>query len=219
MLFLAVFCGFLAEYTLEHKIEADREKQFMHTMLEDLKSDTVQLNQQINMRKSWQIRVDSLALLLNRADRDKWGNDIYFCFQYVSGGRRFLSNDRTLQQLKNAGNLRLVRKQKVSDAIIKYDQSIRRILYLSEIETQMKHDNRNKAYKIFLSGEVEKFRDMIRPLHNPPLLDPGPIVINEFCGDVMHIKNLDRGVLRAEENLLAQATQLMEVIRSEYRLK
>ena len=28
MLFLAVFCGFLAEYQLEHKIEKDREKQF-----------------------------------------------------------------------------------------------------------------------------------------------------------------------------------------------
>jgi hypothetical protein len=27
MLFLAVFCGFLAEYQLEHKIEKNREKQ------------------------------------------------------------------------------------------------------------------------------------------------------------------------------------------------
>jgi hypothetical protein len=26
MLFLAVFCGFLAEYQLEHKIERDKEK-------------------------------------------------------------------------------------------------------------------------------------------------------------------------------------------------
>ncbi len=29
MLFLAVFCGFLAEYQLEHVIENNREKQFM----------------------------------------------------------------------------------------------------------------------------------------------------------------------------------------------
>ena len=27
MLFLAVFCGFLAEYQLEHKIEKNRERQ------------------------------------------------------------------------------------------------------------------------------------------------------------------------------------------------
>ena len=31
MLFLAVFCGFLAEYQLEHKIEKDREKQYIKT--------------------------------------------------------------------------------------------------------------------------------------------------------------------------------------------
>jgi hypothetical protein len=43
MLFLAVFCGFLAEYQLEHKIEKDREKQYMEGMLEDLVSDTAML--------------------------------------------------------------------------------------------------------------------------------------------------------------------------------
>ena len=40
MLFLAVFCGFLAEYQLEHKIEKDREKVYMQNMLEDLEADT-----------------------------------------------------------------------------------------------------------------------------------------------------------------------------------
>jgi hypothetical protein len=40
MLFLAVFCGFLAEYQLEHKIEKDRGKIYMKNLLEDLKTDT-----------------------------------------------------------------------------------------------------------------------------------------------------------------------------------
>ena len=31
MLFLAVFCGFLAEYQLEHKIEKDRGKQYIRS--------------------------------------------------------------------------------------------------------------------------------------------------------------------------------------------
>ena len=31
MLFLAVFCGFLAEYQLEHTIEKDREKQYIRS--------------------------------------------------------------------------------------------------------------------------------------------------------------------------------------------
>ena len=44
MLFLAVFCGFLAEYQLEHKIEKDRERQFMLSLLKDLEKDTVSIN-------------------------------------------------------------------------------------------------------------------------------------------------------------------------------
>ena len=40
MLFLAVFCGFLAELQLEHYIEDQREKKFAVQLLSDLKEDT-----------------------------------------------------------------------------------------------------------------------------------------------------------------------------------
>ncbi len=32
MLFLAVFCGFLAEYKLEHTIENQREKKYVYSL-------------------------------------------------------------------------------------------------------------------------------------------------------------------------------------------
>ena len=40
MLFLAVFCGFFAEYQLEHKIEKDREKEFAKTLSPSVKRTT-----------------------------------------------------------------------------------------------------------------------------------------------------------------------------------
>ncbi len=43
MLFLAVFCGFLAEYQLEHVIEHQREKKYVRLLIEDLKADTANL--------------------------------------------------------------------------------------------------------------------------------------------------------------------------------
>ena len=45
MLFLAVFCGFLAEYQLEHMIEKDRERQFISSLVDDLKDDQSTLEQ------------------------------------------------------------------------------------------------------------------------------------------------------------------------------
>jgi len=43
MLFFVVFCGFLAEYQLEHKIESDREKVLAKVFYEDIKKDTAAL--------------------------------------------------------------------------------------------------------------------------------------------------------------------------------
>ena len=39
LLFLAVSCGFLVEYQLEHKIDKDRKKQYMRSMVKDLVPD------------------------------------------------------------------------------------------------------------------------------------------------------------------------------------
>lgn len=220
MLFLAVFCGFLAEYQLEHRIEKDREKQFMYSMMEDLKSDTAQLKRRINYHQLWGNKMDTLVTLLTSPNRSSFGNEIYSCYRYVSDGRRFLSNDRTLQQLKNAGNLRLVRKQIVSDSIIFYDYLLKGLLYLGEMETQMKHDNRHTAYKIFRHDVVYQARNTEQsPVHNPPLLTNDPVLLNQFCGDVRHIQWLDGVVMEREEDILKNATDLMNLILKEYKLK
>ena len=46
MLFLAVFCGFLAENIREHKIEQHRAKEFSRSLVEDLQNDTAAINSQ-----------------------------------------------------------------------------------------------------------------------------------------------------------------------------
>lgn len=51
MLFLAVFCGFLAEYQLEHKIEKDRERQYVKSLARDVNDDIRFINEHY---KGWQ---------------------------------------------------------------------------------------------------------------------------------------------------------------------
>lgn len=126
MLFLAVFCGFLAEYQLEHKIERDREKQFMQTMAEDLKSDTARLNGLIKLRKSRIRKLDTLFHIIASDEYITNGRKVYELYEFPYWDiLRFFPSDRTMQQLKNGGNLRLIRKRNVSDALIKYDVLVR----------------------------------------------------------------------------------------------
>ena len=126
MLFLAVFCGFLAEYQLEHKIEKDREKQFMQTMAEDLRSDSAQLSRLINSRKSRIRELDTLFHIIANDEYLQEGRRVYEFYEFPYWDiLRFFPSDRTMQQLKNGANLRLIRKRNVSNALIKYDVWVR----------------------------------------------------------------------------------------------
>ena len=126
MLFLAVFCGFLAEYQLEHKIEKDREKQFMQTMVEDLRSDTAALNRLIRVRTTRIRELDTLFQLIANDEYITNGRKVYELYEFPYWDvLRFFPSDRTMQQLKNGGNLRLIRKRNVSNALIKYDILVR----------------------------------------------------------------------------------------------
>src|SRR5688500_774663 len=78
MLFLAVFCGFLAEYQLEHQIEKDREKQYIHSILEDLREDTLVLTDNINEFNEHLTRNDTLIRLLNSPDIQDHGSALYY---------------------------------------------------------------------------------------------------------------------------------------------
>src|SRR6185436_19692501 len=66
MLFLAVFCGFLAENKREHMVESHRAKELVISLLNDLQHDTAQLNMLIERREEKKLLLDSLNSLLQK---------------------------------------------------------------------------------------------------------------------------------------------------------
>jgi hypothetical protein len=141
MLFLAVFCGFLAEYQLEHIIEHQREKEYIRSMVEDLKKDTANFTTVINNFRDNEGRLE-IVLRGFEEGRNKfsetWASE--FVFTSKMGFADFFYTDRTLQQLKNSGGLRLIRNNKASSGIIEYDAAIKdlngELVVLSEAQEQ-----------------------------------------------------------------------------------
>lgn len=122
MLFLAVFCGFLAEWQLEHVIEHSREKEYMESMVIDIHTDSLNLD---HMNKSFGIistQIDSLIPLLKDNEAlNKNAAEIYQHQVYLNLYTKWTYSDRTIDQLKNSGNFRLIRNKAVSDGISEYD--------------------------------------------------------------------------------------------------
>jgi hypothetical protein len=122
MLFLAVFCGFLAEYQLEHTIEKDRELQYMKSILSDLVADTVHLSEGFPRKEERIKAIDSLFdyFYVNK-DKKIIPAYVHNLMRRTSWDRAYDRNNITMTQLKNAGNMRLIRKKNVADSILSYD--------------------------------------------------------------------------------------------------
>jgi hypothetical protein len=121
MLFLAVFCGFLAEYQLEHKIERDRSKQFLQSMLVDVRTNIVILDSLVNQNQIIVANHDSLVnwLLMDSASVDR------AAFARKMGPvwiRNYFVRRETYDQMKASGALRYVGKIDFIKKLMEYER-------------------------------------------------------------------------------------------------
>ncbi len=120
MLFLAVFCGFLAENIREHKVEHKRAKQFALSLLNDIKADTAALRMVIGFGNKKVITIDSLIVQIE-LPKGKWQDTLIYKYQGVAARiRPFEHNSGTYEQIKASGSLRYF-KQELTDLLNQYD--------------------------------------------------------------------------------------------------
>jgi hypothetical protein len=222
MLFLAVFCGFLAEYQLEHKIEKDKEKAYMNSMLEDLKSDTTQLSANGLARIRRVEMIDSLIFLLSYADHSTRLNDIYYYGRNLTLNIDFFPNDRTILQLKNSGSLRLVHNTVVSNSIMNYDQKMRSLVFLLTQEQQQRMEIRRVSGAVFngvvFNNMVDNYEMIKKPENNPALFNPDAAAINDLIIQAQYLKKVDMNQIKKAKELSNLAQGLIELIKKEYHL-
>lgn len=142
MLFLAVFCGFLAEYQLEHKIEKDRLKKFMYDMTKNLEYDRTRIAINLPANYSERSSLDSFRneiqhTVLGKANIKK----LYYYAFSVGGVGKVVFNKSTITQLRNSGQLRLVENDSLTNEIIDYYD---RKVYASEYFGQYLDDSQNE---------------------------------------------------------------------------
>lgn len=141
MLFLAVFCGFLAEYQLEHTIERERVKKYMHDMVVNLKQDTIRIRQALVINEMTGKGLDSLRDEISVLEKGKGSvKRIYrlqWQFNSING---VLFNKSALKQLESSGSLRLVKNDElVNDIHQYYDRKV--------VAAEVQHGAANDAYK------------------------------------------------------------------------
>jgi len=144
MLFLAVFCGFLAEYFLEHFIEKEKGKQYVQSMIEDIISDSTKISERLLRTKNQALGLDSLSLLIsNPPYNDSTIQNIYFLMQRHTEIIYDIDfTKRTIAQLRNSGGMRLIPNKTSADEITRYSELV------EKAETQHENYAKNGIYEI-----------------------------------------------------------------------
>lgn len=226
MLFLAVFCGFLAENIREHLIEKERERQYIISMIDDVTRDTVQVSDAYKSNIQRLAGFDSLLKSIHETPySDSTLKFLYYLNRkYILSRTGFPFTKRTISQLKNAGGLRLIRNQAASDSIIGYDEACERIesqMEITIVPTILDHVA-PLAYKIFdmyslyRFSTIRDFRNSTIQLH---LISNDEKIIKEYVNWVYHARGyLVRYTILLKEHM-ERSYRLISLLKKSYHLE
>ena len=222
MLFLAVFCGFLAEYQLEHKIEKDREKVYMQNMLEDLEADTAIYSDYARRNAVIFDLVDTLVYLMKSPDRKEYISKLAYTARIITAKWKQVEPvKRTYEQMKSSGHLRLIGKRGVADSVSSYYNSLFELDTYNDVGMIWAADYAKAIGKIFDGEDLLKIikEKKEQPLRADALLTENKLIINELLTSAGYFY----GALSLNENLGSDrskaALRLIDLIKKEYHLK
>ena len=225
MLFLAVFCGFLAEYQLEHKIERQREKQYMQSFIYDLENDTLNLNAGFPLKDQRMRAIDSVFLYFeSNPNTNKVPGAIVRHMRRTIWDRYYRRNSTTIDQLKNAGGLRLIRKKNVRDSIASHDLMWQRAEFWQEGYITLQEKGKDFLLKILTAQEfLIRYRTKADIFSRTEIDNLSYTInmehLNEYLNFIGNQTISTRQDKRGYQAIGESTERLIELIKKEYHLK
>ena len=229
MLFLAVFCGFIAENIREHAVENKRAAEYAKALIQDLAKDTIELNSVIHDQQIALASTDSIGGLIEK----KYPNDLvpgsFYYFSNTSTIAPVVAwNRSTLVQLIQSGNLRYFHDQELVNKMSYYYTQANYITTLVEND-RIKRDasitirNRILDYSIFSRYSTLYSSDQWLQLPDSMmnkkmiLINSDKKILNEFANSLESRKRaltlLIDSVYPAIKN---QAKELINILKEKY---
>ncbi len=226
MLFLAVFCGFLAENLREHYIEQIREKKYIRSIVEDLATDTTWMNSYLYDQRVSIEALDSVIFLLKRASTDSFSRKrVYYLTRMsikLSSPNKI--NYNAYDQMRNSGNLRLIKEQASVDSISRYYFGAKDIEQLNETIMQRQSALVEFEGKIFDGAVFQNMLDINNfefkePAGSPAFITADKNLINDFITRVHYLGSANVYSLVYARRQKQSAISLIDYLNKEYHLK
>ena len=234
MLFLAVFCGFLAEYQLEHKIEKDRAKQYVLSFYEDLVSDTVRLNEMLLYDEDKVAALSQVKACYDTFSLNPLADE---CMRklilHSRANKAFGITDRTITQLANAGGFRLMNKED-ADNVLSYINKFKEYQDFQNTVFQESQDNiRNTTNELVDFNSARSLLQLPMPTagtissnitsdmiaHGPLLFSNDRFLLNKWFNQLSVYLRITSRQHQQLADLKEKAKELITYFNNRYHLK
>lgn len=234
MLFLAVFCGFLAENFREHQVEKNRGKQYMLSLYEDLKTDTTRVNEMLLYDDDKIAALNDMeacydSIFMNQLSTQCMGKIVL----HSRANRAFAITDRTITQLANAGGFRILNKED-ADSVLSYVNTFKEYQDFQATIFQSSQDNvRNtlnelanfKSVKPLLQLPGSSYGtttstitpDMIP--HGPLLFSNDKFLLNKWFNQLSVYLRITKRQRQQLSDIKGKASSLIRYCKNKYHLK
>jgi hypothetical protein len=226
MLFLAVFCGFLAENIRERMIKHEKEIHYIKSMIQDIKKDTADLKIVLKNQYYLLSKMDSaLSIPVSRL-RDIQSQDTFFhhFFYYYSWTSSFTQNDNVYVQLRNAGGFSVIHKQEVIDSInylySYYERQVKNNgkYYLDYYDKMVQLATQVIDLPVIPSTQDDKlFREI--PQQNELFTRYDMPLLKQLYSIIRYDKGCLVFYMTQEQGYMALAKQMLNYLTQKYRLK
>jgi hypothetical protein len=224
MLFLAIFCGFLAENFRETLVNKEKERHYMQNMVADLKADTADINFAIYYQQLWYNHLDSALQIPIERLRDTKTQDTFFYhfFPYYSWMQPFIQNDNNITQLR-AGGFNLISNEKIIDSINLVYNFYKAVKFGVDFNIVCYWDVVHKAQQLMNMPPPFATIEEVIPravLHNNEIfIQFDQAAIKQLYSMVTNSKGSLVGTIVAEKQYREKAERLLIYLQKEYNLK
>jgi hypothetical protein len=228
MLFLAVFLGFLAENIREHKVEREREKVLIVSMIKELESDNEKINgvYQDSIQNNM---LDSLVIALTNTDNNEANiKRAYVLKNNLASFPSITFNRSTLSQLKNGGYMRLITNPEVVENLNLIDNSIDYLKVQGDIYEKFFLSNLQFSSKIFdvryrinfnNAKNKTSYDDFINQQPNIKYLSDDEKLRIEFASQILFRKSIVGNYLYMLKQHQEFSMKIVEFLKKEYHIE
>ena len=234
MLFLAVFCGFLAENLREHNVEKRKEKHNVETLVDDMIKDSVNLHNIIHVympeHNAW---VDSAEYYINSLPLKGNERKITKVLINSTNWNLYSPPEVALNILKNSGSFNLIENKKVKDEIIKYNGIVYKYITYSQFMLGLEHSVDSattsvitrKALRILIEKVYYRTNADIGAITDTDIPEMELLKTYNKAAFIEYIKKFDamdyllQDLLGLYNMILKEEITLINVLKEEYHLK